>query len=81
MTAFLGRSGADAVMKAHKRICAVNDAYGSKLRIAIDLSVTAGLISSADATAAKAALDGATVLCRIFDAVARNSGFGQTGSV
>jgi formate dehydrogenase assembly factor FdhD len=81
MTAFSGRSGADAVMKAHKKICDVNAAYGAKLRVAIDLAASAGLITADDATLAKAALTGADIVCRIFEAVAKNSGFGQTGSV
>lgn len=81
MTAFVGRSGADAVFKALKRICIVITAYGPKLNVAIDLAAAADLISAGEATTAKAFISSAATVCDIFNTVARNSGFGQTSVV
>lgn len=81
MSAFVGRSGADAVFKALHKICKVLQAYSFKLDIAIGLAETAGLITSGEATAARAFITGSGALCDIFLKVSKNSGFGQTGSV
>ena len=81
MTAFVGRSGADAVYKALHRICQVLQAYGPKLNVAIDLTETAGLITSSQAITARSFVGTAGAVCDIFLIISKNSGFSQTGIV
>jgi len=81
MANFNGRSGADAIFKALHRICIVVQRFGPKLNLAIDLTAEAALITSEQATAAKAFITSSGAVCDIFNVVARNSGFSQTGEV
>jgi hypothetical protein len=75
MAEFVGRSGADAVFKALKRICIVIVGYGPKLQVAIDLAHAASLITTEQRATAIAFVASAQGVCDIFNAVASNSGF------
>lgn len=73
---FLGKNGSDAVARFIGHICRVISRYHLKLDAAIDRAVIDGIIPPEQATVAHAFVDGAEVLCGIFQLVARNSGFG-----
>jgi hypothetical protein len=73
--AITGKTGADAVFKALKRICIVLAAYRAKLDNVIDAAVTNGVITSAQGTTAHDFLATANTVCGIFEAVAGYSGF------
>jgi hypothetical protein len=75
VTEFVGRSGADAVYKFLHSICKTLVRYSSKLDTAITLAQSADLITSDQATQARAFIAGADALCDIFLAVSKNSGF------
>lgn len=75
MTAFVGRSGADAIFALLHRCCIVVQRYSGKLNNAIDLAQAAALITSEQQTAAKAFVTGVDSLCEVFRLVASNSGF------
>lgn len=75
MVAFLGKSGADAVLKAFSRICIVLNKYQDKLLVAIGLAEAAGLITNSEAVEAAAFVATARTLCTIFGKIAANSGF------
>lgn len=68
--AITGKTGADAIKAAFHIICRVLLKYETKLRAAIEAARIAGLISSSDEGLAYAFIDGAKVLCIIFEKVA-----------
>jgi hypothetical protein len=74
MAAITGKTGADAVFKALKRICIVLAHYRAKLDIVIDAADTNGVITTAQATTAHDFLATANTVCAIFEAVADYSG-------
>ncbi len=73
--AITGKTGADAVFFALKRICIVLSHYRAKLDNVIDAAETAGAISSAQATTAHDFLATANTVCAVFEAIAAYSGF------
>lgn len=73
--AVTGKTGADAVFKALKRICIVLSHYRAKLDIVINAAEAAAVITSAQATTAHDFLASASTVCAIFEAVADYSGF------
>ena len=75
MTAFVGRSGADAIYKFLHSVCKTLVRYGPKLSVAIDLTHTAGLIDDTQAALAHNFVSTADGLCDIFLTIANNSGF------
>jgi hypothetical protein len=73
--AVTGKTGADAVFKALKRICIVLSHYRSKLDTVIDQAAAASVITTAQATVAHDFLATANTVCGILEAVAGYSGF------
>lgn len=73
--AVTGKSGADAIFAALHHICRVLAKYEDKLLAVIDLAVSAGVITAAQATTAKAFVSSATAVCAIFKLIAGFSGF------
>jgi hypothetical protein len=74
MPAITGKTGADAVAKALHRICLTLSHYRAKLDAVIDTAVTAGVITSAQATTAHDFLATAQTVCAIFELIAGYSG-------
>lgn len=74
MPAITGKTGADAVFKALSRICIVLSHYRAKLDAVIDTAVTAGVITSSQATTAHDFLATANTVCAVFQLVADYSG-------
>lgn len=73
--AITGKTGADAVFIALKRICIVLSHYRAKLDAVIDAAVAANVITSGQATTAHDFLATANTVCAVFEAVAGYSGF------
>ena len=73
--AITGRTGADAIFKALQRICIVITRYRVKLDAVIDAAVTAGAITSAQATTAHDFVATAGSVCLVFNLIANYSGF------
>lgn len=73
--ALTGKTGADAVFKALKRICLVITHYRVKLDNVIDAAESAGAITSSQATTAHDFVAAASVNCAIFELIAGYSGF------
>lgn len=73
--AVTGKTGADAIFKALKRICLVISHYRSKLDAVIEAAKTAGAITSGQATTAHDFVAAASATCSIFEAIADYSGF------
>lgn len=72
---FTGKSGADAIFKALKRVCIVLTKYRSKLNVLVSAASGAGVITSAQETQVNSFLDSAAALCAIFEILADESGF------
>jgi hypothetical protein len=75
MTQFVGKSGADGISVAIKRVCTIDKKYHTKMLSAISLTQAAGLITSTEAAQAVALLNAISTYCTIFEHVAGNSGF------
>ena len=75
MTAFEGRSGADGIFEAIDRVCKIDRKYHAKMLLAIDLTLAAGLVTTAQKGLMVAFLDAVQAYCDAFHAVADNSGF------
>lgn len=73
--AITGKTGADAVFIALKRICIVLSHYRAKLDAVIDTAESNGVITSVQATAAHDFLATANTVCAVFELVAGYSGF------
>ncbi len=73
--AVTGRTGADAIFKALKRICIVITHYRTKLDAVIDAAVTNNIITSAQGTTAHDFVSAASATCAIFELIAGYSGF------
>ncbi len=73
--ALTGKTGADAIAKAMKRICLVISHYRAKLDAVIDAAAAATVISSAQATTAHDFVSTASTVCAIFELIADYSGF------
>lgn len=73
--AVTGKTGADAVFIALKRICIVLSHYRAKLDNVITAAEGHGDITSAQASAAHDFLATASTVCAVFEAVAGYSGF------
>jgi len=73
--ALTGRTGADAIFKALKRICIVLTKYQSKLVAVIVSAQSAGAITSAQAADATALINLASAACVAFQRIADYSGF------
>jgi hypothetical protein len=70
-----GKTGADAIFKALKRICLVLSHYSGKLDKMITAAEAADVVTSAQAATARAFLAGANGACAIFETLADYSGF------
>lgn len=73
--ALTGKTGADAVFKALKRICLVIAHYGPKLQAVITSAEGADVITTDQATAARALVSSAQGACDAFALIAKYSGF------
>lgn len=73
--ALTGKTGADAVFKALKRICIVLSHYRAKLDAVIDSAQGASVITEEQAVLAHDFLGTASTVCAVFEAVAGYSGF------
>lgn len=73
--AITGKTGADAIFKALKRICIVLTKYQAKLQAVVVAAEAAGAITSADATTISAFITVAASTCAAFDRLAQYSGF------
>lgn len=73
--AITGKTGADAIFKALKRICIVLTKYQAKLQAVVIAAETAGAISAADATTINAFITVAGATCSAFDRLSQYSGF------
>jgi len=72
--AITGKSGADAIFKALKRICIVLAHYSPKLDAVITQAQTAGKISAAQAATCRQLVTLATAFCDAYALVADFSG-------
>jgi len=75
MAVITGKTGADAIFKAIKRICIVLSHFSSKLSAVVDQAVVDGAITSAQATVAKQLITLATDFCIVYELLADYSGF------
>jgi hypothetical protein len=75
VTQFVGKSGADGISVAIKRVCVIDRKYHSKMLTAIALTQAAGLITLSEASQATTLLGAISAYCTIFEKVAGNSGF------
>jgi hypothetical protein len=73
--ALTGKTGADAIFKALKRICIVLSHYQTKLTLLINAAETATVITSTQAAAARAFVTAANDVCAVFQLLADYSGF------
>lgn len=73
--AVTGKTGADAIFKALKRICIVLSHYQFKLIAVVDAAETASAITADQATKIRNFISVATVTCDAFQALADYSGF------
>jgi hypothetical protein len=70
-----GKTGADAIFKAVKRICLVLSHYSGKLDRVITAATTADVITSAQAATIRAFIASANGACAILELLADYSGF------
>ena len=73
--ALTGKTGADAIFRALKRICIVLSHYSAKLDLAITAAQAAGVINATQAAAMRNFVGDALALCAAFDLLAGYSGF------
>jgi len=73
--ALTGKTGADAIFGALKRICHVLVKYNTKLLAVVDAAQAAGAITAGDATTIKAFITVAVATCDAFGKLAAYSGF------
>lgn len=73
--ALTGKTGADAIFIGLKHICRVISAYNLKLRTVNDEALAAGAITTGQHTSINSFIDGASVFCAVFEALAAYSGF------
>lgn len=73
MTQITGKTGADGISRAMKRICLILKKYDAKLRALVDALVASNVISAADKAVIITFLDSTDALCRLFDLIANYS--------
>jgi hypothetical protein len=73
--ALTGKTGADAVFKALKRICIVLSHYSAKLTAVVDAAQADGKITTQQQTDAHLFIASALIFCTAFELVADYSGF------
>ena len=73
--ALTGKTGADAIFKALKRIAIVLSHYSGKLSAVVVAAQAAGAITSGDAAAIEAFLVGFTAALNAFEKLAEYAGF------
>jgi 3-oxoacyl-[acyl-carrier-protein] synthase III len=73
--ALTGKTGADAIFRALKRICIVLSHYSAKLQLLISATEAASVITPSQAAAVRGFLTAANDLCAAFDLMASYSGF------
>lgn len=78
--ALTGKTGADAVFKALKRICLVIAHYGPKLQAVITAAEDADVVTATQATAARDLVAAAQAACDAFSLIAGYSGFNTNPS-
>jgi hypothetical protein len=73
---FIGKSGSDAIFGALHHVCKVLARYQTKALAAVDQALSDGVITSEQATTARAFINTANATCDIFRLISQNSGFG-----
>lgn len=73
--AVTGKTGADAIFKAIRRVCLVLTHYRSRMEAVITAAETAGSITSIQATTIRDFIGTASTLCVALEALAGYSGF------